>query len=119
MKNLCMTPQGTNGTESIETCQIFDWNEDDCVIAEGVMCSTDPKEMVNNIPLGPSAVIMSVDVVHKPDAFLWRPSSEMFTVGDALNANIAWPVHKIRLLKLSRQAKSVTKAHAVSITHSV
>ncbi|CAN6856895.1 unnamed protein product [Brassica oleracea var. botrytis] len=100
---------GTNGNESIERCQIYDWNSNDCVIAEGVMCSTDQKEMVNNIPLGPNAVIMMVDAVLKPNAFLWRPTVEMFTVGDALNAKIAWPVHKIQLLKIPTQAESVTK----------
>ncbi|CAA7013156.1 unnamed protein product [Microthlaspi erraticum] len=38
-------------------CKINDWtNKDDEVIAEGVVCSSNSKEKVNNIPLGPSAV---------------------------------------------------------------
>lgn len=73
------------------------------------MCSTDQKEMLNNIPLGPNAVIMTVDAVLIPEAFLWRPTTEMFTVPDALNAKVAWPVHKIQLLKIPTQAESVTK----------
>lgn len=83
------------------------------------MCSTDQKEMVNNIPLGPNAVIMMVDAVLKPNAFLWRPTAEMFRVGDALNAKIAWPVHKIQLLKIPTQAESVTKPPPVSIARYV
>ncbi|XP_019086739.1 PREDICTED: uncharacterized protein LOC109127043 [Camelina sativa] len=70
-------------------------NEDDEVIAEGVVCSTNSKEKVNNIPLGPSAVCIEVVKVFNDNAHLWRPTTEASLIGDAINEKIAWPVLKI------------------------
>jgi len=40
------------------------------VIAEGGLFSTDPKQLVNNIPLGPNAAIVKVEKVLKKNAYL-------------------------------------------------
>ncbi|XP_056851722.1 uncharacterized protein LOC108829434 isoform X2 [Raphanus sativus] len=71
-------------------CKIYDWtSEEEEVIAEGLLCSSNSKEMVNNIPLGPNAVSIEVVKVFKDNAHLWRPTAEMYLIGDAINEKIA------------------------------
>ncbi|CAA7036910.1 unnamed protein product [Microthlaspi erraticum] len=65
------------------------------VVAEGVTISTNPKELINEIFLGRFAAIVKVDLVINFEASLWRPTAEMVLMGDALNANIAWPINRI------------------------
>ncbi|CAA7029303.1 unnamed protein product [Microthlaspi erraticum] len=104
----------TNGSEdttsSIGKVQIFDWNFDDVLVADGILCSTDPKELVNDIPLGPNAASVKIQNVVKDDAFLWRPSAEISVMGDALHFNIAWPVDKIRSPTIPSREDSATKS---------
>ena len=69
--------------------QIFDyWKSEKELIAEGVLLSTDPVELVNQVSLGPNAAILRVDLVVKSDAFIWRPTPEMTKMGDALHGII-------------------------------
>ena len=37
----------------------------------------------------------------KKEAYLWRASPEMSTVGDALHLSIAWPTQKIDIINQS------------------
>ncbi|CAA7045654.1 unnamed protein product [Microthlaspi erraticum] len=107
-------PPNTVGSEatdaSIGRVQIFDWNTDNDLIAEGVLLSTDPKEFLNHIPLGPNAAIVKVDIVLKADAYLWRPNEEISKMGDAVNQNIAWPIHKIHLATATTPDGSTKKS---------
>lgn len=79
------------------------------MIAEGRLCSTDPKEMVNNMPLGPNAAIVKVETVFNKEAYLWRQSASRLVMGDALNQNIAWPIHNIQLVNLPSREESSHK----------
>lgn len=45
--------------------------------------------------MGRYAAIVKVDLVINYDASLWRPTADMVLMGDALNANIAWPINRI------------------------
>jgi len=67
----------------------------DEVIAEGVICSSNKDELINNIPLGVNAIILKVDIVLKPNACLWRPNPKKFVMADAFKTKIAWPDHRI------------------------
>ncbi|CAA7018863.1 unnamed protein product [Microthlaspi erraticum] len=94
---------------------IFDWNWEGEIIGEGILCSTDPKDLVNNIPLGPNAASLKVVHVERGNAFLWRPSAEMSVLSDALNENLAWPIDKVQLVnpatspeKTARNSQAVT-----------
>ncbi|CAE5959401.1 unnamed protein product [Arabidopsis arenosa] len=89
--------------DQLGRCKVFDWKMDE-VIAEGVICSTNKDELIDNIPLGLNAVILIVDLVLKPEACLWRPSPEMFVMGDALKTKIAWPVHRLELMDAPEEA---------------
>ncbi|CAA7017954.1 unnamed protein product [Microthlaspi erraticum] len=99
----------TSTDESLQLCSIFDWNAGE-VVAEGLLQSTDPKEMVNNIPLGPNAAVLKITKVIKNDAYLWRPSAEMFLMGAAVDTTIAWPIHKIEFVVKATQAESARKS---------
>jgi len=59
------------------------------------VCSSNSKEKVNNIPLEPSAVSIQVVKVFNGNAHLWRPTTDICLMGDAINEKIAWPVLKI------------------------
>ena len=65
------------------------------IIAEGYFISSDPKDEVHHVPLGPSAMKVGIDLVRKNDAFLWRPSTIMSTIEDAIGSIIAWPADKV------------------------
>ena len=65
--------------------------------------------MVNNIPLGPNAVSIEVVKVFKYNAHLWRPTAEMFLIGDAINKKIAWPVFKFEVMASTTTDATPTK----------
>ena len=88
---------------------IYDWNSEDEIIAEGSLYSTDQKDLVNNVPLGPNAAIVTVSKVVNKEAFLWRPSADMSLMGDALHKNIAWPIHKIQFIQGPWRQEYVSK----------
>lgn len=48
---------------------LLDWCGTDEIVAEGCVLSTDPKELVNHIHLGPNAMKVSVHIINNPDAF--------------------------------------------------
>jgi len=73
----------------------------DSVVGEGRLCSTNRHELVNNMPLGPSATIVKVEKVLNKAAYLWRPSPGKFVMGDVLHENIAWPLHSIQHVNIS------------------
>ena len=80
--------------DQLGRCRVLDWKLDE-VIAEGVICSTNNNELIDNIHLGVNAVILKVDIVLKPDACLWRPNPKKFVMADAFKTKIAWPDHRI------------------------
>lgn len=69
---------------SSNKCKLLDWSTNDEVVGEGRWQCQKPKALVNGLPFGPNAVKVFVDVVHVPDTFLWRPTSEMTYLEDSL-----------------------------------
>ncbi|KAH7839622.1 hypothetical protein Vadar_006403 [Vaccinium darrowii] len=78
-------------------CKLLHWTGTEEVVAEGRWSSSDPNEHAHHIPLGPSAMRVWVDVAKNGAAFLWRPTSDMETIEDAVGTTVAWPVDKIDL----------------------
>ena len=72
--------------------------------------------MVNNIPLGPNDVSIEVLKVFNDKAYLWRPTADMFLIGDALNEKITWPVLKIEVMATTATDATPTKSAAKKIT---
>ena len=88
------------------------------MIAEGGLFSTDPKQLVNNIPLGPNAAIVKVEKMLKKNAYLWRPSPEMSTIADALHQSIAWPIQKIDIINQSpKRVSPLTSSPQVTFSN--
>ena len=71
------------------------------MVAEGRLCSSDSKMIMNGIPLGPLAIVVLVDYAKKGDAFLWRPTVDMSCIEDAIGRKIAWPKSKVVAEKTS------------------
>jgi len=63
--------------------KLLDWYGGEEIVAAGELLSKDPNELLNQIPLGPNAVKIRVVICIKPDAYLWRPTTEMTYIGDA------------------------------------
>ncbi|GMN68641.1 hypothetical protein TIFTF001_037694 [Ficus carica] len=80
-----------------KNCEILDWFGSGEVVAKGHWSSSDPKDLVHHVPLGPNAIKVWIHVPIKPDAFLWRPNSEMACIEDAVGSIVAWPVDKVVL----------------------
>ncbi|CAE5960442.1 unnamed protein product [Arabidopsis arenosa] len=83
-------------TNSANKCKLMDWNGDEKVlVAEGRWQTQERKALVNGLPLGPNAVKVFVDVVHRPETFLWRPTAELQTIEDCLKSFVAWPARRV------------------------
>ncbi|KAL0886284.1 hypothetical protein Bca101_010267 [Brassica carinata] len=97
---------GSSATNTLEDRpQIIAWTSDAEVISEGYMASINPTEMVNNFHLGPNAAKVKIDKVINKEAYMWRPSEDMKVIGDALFANIAWPISEVLLCEGARSSK--------------
>ena len=86
---------------NIEESLILDWCGSSEIVAEGRQFSNDPKEFVHHVMLGSNAVRVWVDVARKSEAFLWRLTSAMTIIEEAIGGNITWPTDKV----IMRQVK--------------
>ena len=91
-------------TNSLDKCKLLDWSGIEEIVAEGRKVSSDPNEEVNHIPLGPNAMKVLVDISHKPDSFLWRPTSDMTCIKHAQGKTIAWPVERV-IIQMDQQSE--------------
>ena len=87
------------------------------LVAEGRLCSSDSKMIVNGIPLGPLAVVVWVDYAKKRDAFLWRPTTDMSCIEEAVGRKIAWPKSKVVIEKASAVTSSCKPSATVASSH--
>lgn len=68
----------------------MDWySPDDVVIGEGEFCSAEPTYKIGSIPLGPNAGAVFVKSVMDEEAFVWRPTTTVTTLGQAIGVKIA------------------------------
>lgn len=91
-------------TNSKKKCKLLDWSGTDETIAEGFWVSSDPKELVNQIPLGPNAMKVWVDIPIKPEVFLWRPTTKMTCIQEAQGKTIAWPAERV-IMEIDEQSE--------------
>ncbi|TYK22293.1 uncharacterized protein E5676_scaffold16547G00010 [Cucumis melo var. makuwa] len=82
-------------------CKLLDWYGWGEIVAEGRWSSNDPTAMVHHIPIGPHAIRVWIDVAKKPNAYLWRPTSEMTCIEEALGSTVAWPSDKVNEMESS------------------
>lgn len=52
---------------------------------------------MHHLRLGPNAMRVWVDVAKKPTAYLWRPTSHMSTIEEAVGSTVAWPSSKVTM----------------------
>lgn len=88
----------TSNASKVVRCQLLDWcSKDDVVVGEGDFCSAEPTYKIGRIPLGQNAAAVIVKSVSNKDAYVWRPTTTIFSLGEAVDAKIAWPTDKIIL----------------------
>ncbi|CAL9216855.1 unnamed protein product [Arabidopsis halleri] len=81
-----------------QKCMLMDITGLNRVVVEGRWSSNDPDLKVHFVPLGNNGVRVWVDIVKVDDAAVWRPSSAVECMEDALGSTIAWPVDKVVLV---------------------
>lgn len=94
------TPQSQHGSTNFNVstnlragdapkkCKLLNWQRK--AVAEGTLSSTDPNALVHHVPLGMDNWKVWVDVALDPTAQLWRPTSEMAIIQDAVATTVAW-----------------------------
>lgn len=91
------TMQKTNVKEN-QKCLLMDITGEKRVVAEGRWSSNNPDDKVHFVPLSPNAVRVWVDVVKVSDANVWKPSSFVEIMEDAIGSTIAWPEDKVLIV---------------------
>lgn len=100
----------SSGSKAVVRCQLLDWCAvDDIVVGEGEYCSCAPMYKIGRIPLGPGAAAVIVTSANKEDAYVWRPTTTVSSLGQAVGNKIAWPADKIIL---DNAEDSPTQNHA-------
>ena len=88
----------TSASKVVMKCQLLDWCEVGyVVVGEGEFCWAEPMYKISRVPLGPGAAAVIVNAVTKNDAYVWRPTTSIFSLGQALDSKISWPAEKIIL----------------------
>jgi len=78
-----------------QKCKLLDITGQKVVVAERRWSSNNPEQLVHFVPLGNNAVRVWVDVVKVNDAKVWRPTSAIECMEDAIGTTIAWPKDKV------------------------
>lgn len=79
-------------------CQLLEWySEVEVVVGEAEFCSADPIFKIGRIQLGPNAAAVKVCSVTKQETSVWRPTTTITSLGEAVGCIIAWPSDKIIL----------------------
>lgn len=79
-------------------CKLVDWITKEEIVAEGRWTSKEPNTLVNGFPIGPNAVKVFVDMVLKPDTFLWRPTAVQKTIQDSFKSFVIWPANRVEFV---------------------
>lgn len=76
----------------------MDWcSPDDVIIGEGEFCSAEQNYKIGRIPLGRNAGAILVKSVIDAEASVWRPTTTVTTLGQAVGTKIAWQLDKLIL----------------------
>lgn len=98
--DLSSSKLNSNGSQLVLKCRLLDWlSVEDLVIGEGEYCTSEPTYKVGGIPLGPNAAAVIIKSVTKKDAYVWRPTTTVEKLGQAVGMIIAWQADKIMLDK--------------------
>ncbi|XP_058225037.1 uncharacterized protein LOC131334155 isoform X2 [Rhododendron vialii] len=90
-----VSPSSVNTTNPHSgKCILLDWMGTGDVVAEGCWSSSDPSATVHHVPIGPNTMRVWVVVPKKPEMFLWRQTSFMTTIEEAVGSTVAWPADR-------------------------
>jgi len=110
-KDDASSSERSDGSKRGIRSQILDWiSTDDVVVGEGEYYSSEPTYKIGRIPLGPNAAAVIVNSVAVEDACVWRPTTSIGTLAEAVGVKIAWPSDKLILddvIDFSKHANTV------------
>ena len=86
---------------------MVNWSGPEDIIGEGRILSSDPDDVVNDCRLGPVDLKVLVEAANTPDAFLWRPAPNMYTITEAVGQMIAWPASKCVLVEKDLEIEDI------------
>ncbi|KAH7845106.1 hypothetical protein Vadar_025837 [Vaccinium darrowii] len=90
-----VSPSSINTHSNSNKCKLLHWMGTGEIVAEGHWSSSDPMALVHHIPIGPNAMRVWVEAATKPDEYLWRTTSDMEFIKDAVGTTVAWPADKV------------------------
>lgn len=73
----------------------MDYIQNEEVVAEGRWETTEPKTLVNGLPLRPNAINVYVAKVVNPKAYVWRPTVGKTAMENYLKCFVAWPANSV------------------------
>ena len=81
-------------------CQLIHWYkfDEEEVVAEGKIASTDPSAKVHHMPLGRDCWKVWVEEVIVENLNLYRPTDEFQVLTEAIGSTVAWPKSSIKMI---------------------
>ena len=94
---------------------MLDWySENEVVVGEGELCSVKPTYKIGRIPLGLNAAAVVVKFVADKEAYVWRPTTTVSSLGEAVGTKVAWPFDKLILDTMDSPTVNKTAGSSVS-----
>ncbi|XP_026440278.1 uncharacterized protein LOC113339094 [Papaver somniferum] len=88
-------PNEVQGPEIFQACKLLSWYKEGEVVAEAEIGETDPSNEIHGMPIGLGAYTVCVKVAYVADAHVYRATSEVKYVGEAVSNFITWPKDRI------------------------
>ncbi|KAI3938064.1 hypothetical protein MKW98_018620 [Papaver atlanticum] len=84
-------PTGVQGPKKDQACQLLSWYNEGEVVADGRIHETDPKKNIHGMPIGFGVYSVWVDHPLVHGTLLYRPTSDLRCVLNAIGTTVAWP----------------------------
>ncbi|KAI3873395.1 hypothetical protein MKW98_008047 [Papaver atlanticum] len=88
-------PNEVQVPQRFQACKLLSWYKEGEVVAEAEIGETDPSKEIHGMPIGLGAYTICVKITYVEDAHVYRPTSEVKYVGEAVSNFITWPKDRI------------------------
>ncbi|KAI3870155.1 hypothetical protein MKW98_011596, partial [Papaver atlanticum] len=88
-------PNEVQVPERFQACELLSWYKEGEVVAEAKIGETNPQMQIHGLPIGLVAYTVCVMTAYVEDAHVYRPTSEIKYVGEAVGNFITWSKDRI------------------------
>ncbi|KAI3905850.1 hypothetical protein MKW98_006484 [Papaver atlanticum] len=81
--------------ERFQSCKLLSWYKEGEVVAEAEIGETNPQMQIHGLSIGLGAYTVCVRTAYVEDSHVYRPTSEIKYVGEAVSNFIAWTKDRI------------------------